>query len=169
LALGRHGAGGVVHRGQQVHLAAGCCASGAAQRLAVDRDRPPPSVQRIAVGKPGADRCGQGFGVKPAERAADGGLAGDCPVAGERIAASAERGTDRLRGIGGPFGDRGDRPRTGYDRSSGKARDGDQRVAAPGACPWVRDGGQVGEQLRCFSFLERTRIAERGQPRRDRG
>jgi hypothetical protein len=33
LALGQHGAGGVVHRGQQVDLVA--CAFGASQRLAV--------------------------------------------------------------------------------------------------------------------------------------
>ena len=26
-------------------------------------------------------------------------------------------------------------------------------AAAPGARPWVRDGGQVGEQVRCFGFL----------------
>ena len=38
LALGEHGAGGVVHRGEQMDLPA--VASGAAQRLAVDRDRP---------------------------------------------------------------------------------------------------------------------------------
>jgi hypothetical protein len=40
LALGQHRAGGVVHRGEQVDLAA-VVAVGASQRLAVDRDRPP--------------------------------------------------------------------------------------------------------------------------------
>jgi hypothetical protein len=39
--LGEHGAGGVVHRGQQVHWAA-VGVDGAAQRLGIDRDRPPP-------------------------------------------------------------------------------------------------------------------------------
>jgi hypothetical protein len=41
LALGEHRAGGVVHRGHQVDLAAVGCA-GTAERLAVDRDGPPP-------------------------------------------------------------------------------------------------------------------------------
>jgi hypothetical protein len=58
----------------------------------------------------------------------NGGLGRDRPVAGERIAAGAERGTDRLGSVGGPFGAR----------------------------PWVSDGGQVGEQVRCFGFLGGT-------------
>jgi hypothetical protein len=41
LGLGEDRAAGVVHRGQQVHLRAGVMA-GAAQGLAVDRDRLPP-------------------------------------------------------------------------------------------------------------------------------
>jgi hypothetical protein len=49
--------GAVVHRGQQVDLAA--VASGAAERLAVDRHRPPPAGSDrtgvpIPVGQPGA-------------------------------------------------------------------------------------------------------------------
>jgi len=54
LALGEHGAGGVVHRGEQVDLAA--VAAGAAQRLAVDRHRPPPL---LLAGSPGAVTVGQ--------------------------------------------------------------------------------------------------------------
>jgi hypothetical protein len=90
-------------------------------------------------------------------------------VAAERITASAECGTDRLGCIGRLFGDRRERPRTGHDRGSGKPQDGDQRVAAPGVCPWVSDGGQEGEQLRRFSWSERTGMAERGRARWDRG
>jgi hypothetical protein len=56
LPLGEHGAGGVVHRGQQVDLAA--VASGAAQRLAVDRDRPSPLAWVVTVGEPRAERGG---------------------------------------------------------------------------------------------------------------
>jgi hypothetical protein len=48
----------------------------------------------------------------------------------------------------------GNGPATGHDRGSGQPQDGHQRVAAPGTRPRVRLGGQVGEQLRCFSFLE---------------
>ena len=55
LSLGKDGAGGVVHRGEQVDLPA-LGVAGAAQRLAVDRDRPWPSVGTVAVGQPGADR-----------------------------------------------------------------------------------------------------------------
>jgi len=50
LALGQHGTGGVIHRGQQVDLPA-VAAFGAPQRLAVDRDRPPPL---LLAGSPGA-------------------------------------------------------------------------------------------------------------------
>jgi hypothetical protein len=110
LALGQHRAVGVVHHGQQVDLAAVCCASGAAQRLAVDRDRPSPPIMAVgmgmAAGKPAADHRGQGLGVQPGKGAADRGLGGHRPVAGEGVAAGAERGTDRLGRVGGPLGDR---------------------------------------------------------------
>jgi len=180
LLLGQHGAGGMVHRGEQVDLALAVvgCAAGAAEGLAVDRDRPslPSSLimvvaMVVAAGKPCADRCGQGLGVKPGEGAADRGFGRDRPdpSAGAGIASGAERGTDRLGCVGGPFGDRGDRPRTGQDRGSGEHENGNQRVPAPGASPGVGDGSQIGEQLRRFSWSERTGIAERGQARQDRG
>jgi hypothetical protein len=54
----------VVHRGQQVDLPA-VGVGGAAQRLAIDRDCPAVPRGVVAVGQPGADRCGQGVGVKP--------------------------------------------------------------------------------------------------------
>ena len=66
-ALGEDDAGGVVHRGQQVGLPAVCCAAGAAQGLAVDRDRPSPLVGLVAVGKPRADRGGQRLRVHAAQ------------------------------------------------------------------------------------------------------
>jgi hypothetical protein len=53
LPLGKDGAGGVVHTGQQVDPAA-LGATGTAQRLTVDRDRPSPSVGTVAVGQPQA-------------------------------------------------------------------------------------------------------------------
>jgi hypothetical protein len=70
LALGEDDAGGVVHRGQQVGLPAVCCAAGAAQGLAVDRDRPSPLlglVGLVAVCKPRADRGGQRLRVHAAQ------------------------------------------------------------------------------------------------------
>jgi hypothetical protein len=121
VALGEDGAGGVVHRGEQVDSAA--VAVGAAQRLAVDRDRPSPLIMAVAVGKPRTHRGGQSLGVKPGQRPADRGFGRDRPSAGEGIAAGAERGTDRLGCVRGPFGDRGDRPRTGQDRGSGEHQD----------------------------------------------
>jgi hypothetical protein len=171
LALGQHRAGGVLHRGQQVDLPAVWSASGAAQGLAIDRDRPPSMLLAWVVtgGEPAANHPGQGLGVKPAQGPADGGLGGDGPVAAERVAAGAERGPDRLGCLRGPFGDRGDRPRTRQDRGSRQSQDGDQWVAAPGAGPGVGDGGQGGQQVRWFGRPQRTDIAERGQPRRDRG
>jgi hypothetical protein len=80
LALGEHGAGGVVHRGQQVDLAA--------------------------------------------------------------VAAGAERGTDWLGSLGGPFGDRGHRAGTGKHRGGGHGQDGDERVAA------ATKGTRVGDAAR---------------------
>jgi hypothetical protein len=71
---------GVVHRGEQVHLPAVWSASGAEQRLAVDRDRPSPPVVMVAAGtagQPGANHGGQRLGVKPGKRPADGGLGRD--------------------------------------------------------------------------------------------
>jgi hypothetical protein len=153
--LGQHGAGGVVHRGQQVDLPA-LRVPGATQRLAIDRDCP--AVPLPAAGKPGADRCGQGVGVKPAERAANGGLGRDAVVV-RAIAAGAERGTDWLGSVGGPFGDRGNRAGAAQDRSGGHGQDGDERMAAATGGSRVGDGGQGGEQVRRFGFLERVGIA----------
>jgi len=169
LSLGQDHAGGVVHRGQQVDLAA--VASGAPQGFAVDRDRPWPSVGTVAVGQPGADHTGQGLGVKPGEGAADRGFAGDGPhpAAGAGIAAGSERGTHRLGGVGGPLGDRGDRPRARQDRGRGEHQDGDQRVPAPRTGPGVGDGGQVGEQVWCLGWSERVSVAQCGQAGWDRG
>jgi hypothetical protein len=152
--LGQHRAGGVVHAGQQVDRAAvGGGTLGATQGLAVDRDGPPPTtceiarVLAVAVGQPRADGAGQHLGVEPAERAADGGLGRDAAVAGS-VAAGAERGPDRLGCVGGPLGDRGDRPRPCRHCGGGQAQDGDQRVAAATGSSLVGDAGQVGEQVR---------------------
>jgi hypothetical protein len=155
----------VVHRGEQMDLPA--VASGAAQRLAVDRDRPPALAG--AVGKPRADRGGQGLGVRAGERAADRGLGGDGPAAGEGVAAGPERGTHGLGCVAGPLGDRGDRARTGQDRGCGERQDGGQRVAAPSAGPGVGDGGEIGEQVRCLGWSERIGVSQDGQAGWDRG
>ena len=84
-ALGQDRAGGVVHRGEQVELAAVGRLFGAAQGLAVDGDRPPVlAVTPVTVAQPGTDRRGQRLVVEAAQGAADGGL-------GSRRAPSAER------------------------------------------------------------------------------
>jgi hypothetical protein len=54
----------VVHGGEQVDLAA-VVAFGAAQRLAVDRDRTPTLIMATAVGQPRADRGGERLGIQP--------------------------------------------------------------------------------------------------------
>jgi hypothetical protein len=167
LALGEHSAGGVVHRGQQVDLAA-VGVAGAAQRLAIDRDCPAVPRGVVAVGQPGADRGGQGVGIKPAERAANGGLAGDA-AAVRAIAAGAERDTDRLGSVGGPFGNRGHRAGAAQDCGGGHGQDGDEWVAAATGGSRVGDGGQIAEQVRWFGLLERVSIAQWVKARRDRG
>ena len=93
LALGQHRAAGVVHRGQQVDLAAICCTSRASQRLAVHcQGAPSARTVMVPVGQPRADRCGQGVRVQAAQGPADGGLGGDGPVVGpSRRAPSAAR------------------------------------------------------------------------------
>jgi hypothetical protein len=71
----------VVHRGEQVELAAVGRLFGAAQGLAVDGDRPPVlAVTPVTVAQPGTDRRGQPQGVDPAQGAADGGLSLDPPT-----------------------------------------------------------------------------------------
>jgi hypothetical protein len=165
--LGQHRAGGVVHRGQQVDLAA--VVLGASQRLAIDRDCPPPlPLEAVAVGQPGADRCGHGVSIKAAQGPADGGLGRDAVVAGG-VVAGAERGTDWLGSVGGPFGDRGHRAGAAQDCGGGHGQDGDERVAAPARCSRVGDAGQVGEQVRSLGLLERVGIAQRVKARWDRG
>jgi hypothetical protein len=160
--LGQHRAALVVHRRQQVHRAAACaCSSGAAQGLAVDGDGPPPTgrtIPTLPVGQPGAYHAGQGVGVQPRKGSADGGLGRDAAVAGG-VAAGAERGADLLGRVGGPLGDRGDRPGTCQHRGGRQAQDGGQRVAAATGRPGVGDGGQVGQQMRGFGVLELAEIA----------
>jgi hypothetical protein len=134
----------VVHAGQQVYRTAGtACRTGAAQRLAVDGNGPPPASRgtpALPIGQPGADRAGQRVGVQASKRPADGGLGRDAPVAGS-VVAGAERGPDLLGRVGGPLGDRGDRPRPGQDRGGRQAQDSDQRVAAATGSSRVGHGG----------------------------
>ncbi len=90
-----------------------------------------------------------------------------CPVSGSRRAPSAA--STWLGHVRGPLGDRGHRPGTGQDGSRSDDEDGDQRVAAPGARPRVSDGGQVGEEVRCFGRSQLIGVRELGQAKRDRG
>jgi hypothetical protein len=85
------------------------------------------------------------------------------------IAAGTERGPDRLGRVGGPFGDRGDRPRPGQDRGGRQAQDGHQRVAAATGSSRVRDAGQAGKQVRGFAVVEGLGVDEWGQGGWDRG
>jgi hypothetical protein len=148
--------------------------AGAAQGLAVDGDRPPPAGRGsgtlpLPIGQPGADRGGQGVGVQAGKGPADGGLGRDGEVVGG-VAAGAQRGPDRLGRIGGPFGNRGDRPRPGQDRGGGQAQDGDQPVAAATGSSRIGNGGQVGQQVRGVAVLEwgRVGMGEVGQGGWDR-
>jgi hypothetical protein len=75
------------------------------------------------------------------------------------VAAGAQRGPDRPGRVGGPLGDRGDRPRPGQHRGGRQAQDGDQPVAAATGGSRVGDGGEVGQQVRGVAVLELTRVA----------
>jgi hypothetical protein len=70
------------------------------------------------------------------------------------VTAGAQRGPDRLGRVGGPLGDRDDRPCAGQHRGGSQAHDGDQRVAAATDRSRVGDGGEVGEQVRGVGALE---------------
>jgi hypothetical protein len=87
------------------------------------------------------------------------------------VAAGAQRGPDRLRGVGGPLGERSDRPGAGQHRGGGQAQDGDQRVAAATGTSGVGDGGEVGQQVRGVGVLElgRVGVGELGERGWDRG
>jgi hypothetical protein len=147
----------VVHRREQVHRAAvAVWVTGATQRLAVDGNGPPPAgrtTPTLLVGQPGSDRAGEGVGVQARKRPADGGLGRDGRATGG-VVAGAERGADRPGRVGGPLGDRGDRPRPGQHRRGRQGQDRDQRVAAARGSSRVGDGGQIGQQVRGVGVLE---------------
>jgi hypothetical protein len=168
LALGQHRARRMVHRSKQMNLAA--VASGTPQGLAVDGDRgSSPPAGLVAVGEPRADHGGEGLGVEAGQGPADRWSRRNRPAAGERIAACAERGTHWLGRVSGPFGDRGNRPRTGQDRGGSDGEDGDQRMTATRAGPRVVDRGEISEQVRGLGWSERASVPELGQTRQDRG
>jgi len=145
----------VVHRGQQMDPPA--VLPGAPQRLAVDRDSTPTLmlVGTVPVGKPRADHRRQQGRVEAAQGPADRGLGRDHPVVGG-LAADAERGTDRLRGVVDPLGDRGHRPGAGKDHGGGHGQDRDQRVATAAAGSRVTDRGEIGQQVRRVGWPERV-------------
>jgi len=150
----------MVHRSQQMNLPA--VAAGAPQGLAVDGHGPPPAGpgrhgRPVLVGQPGADGAGQRIWVQAGKGAADGGLGRDGEVAGG-VVADAQRGPDRLGRVGGPFGDRSDRPGAGQDRGGGQGEDGDQGVAAATGRSRVGDGGEVGQQVRGVGVLQLARV-----------
>jgi hypothetical protein len=162
LALGQHRTAGVIHRRQQVHRAAVTVGwVGAAQRLAVDGHRPPPAGPgRTGVPVPVGQRVWFQAGKGPA----DGGLGGDGEVVGG-VAAGTHRGPDVLGRIGGPFGDRGDRPGAGQYRGGGQAQDGNQRVAP------ATVGGGVGDaaSARAASLASSAALAVPAQHRHGQG
>jgi hypothetical protein len=145
-------------------------ASGAADGLAVDRDRTSSALVRaVTVSQPRADHAREGLGVQAGKGPADRGLGRDRPAAGERIAVRAERGTDLLVCVSGPFGDRGDRACTSQHCAGGDGEDGDQRMPTPGAGSRVTDGCEVGEQVGCFGCSDRISVGQDAQAPRDRG
>jgi hypothetical protein len=168
LALGEHGAGGVVHHGEQVDLPA--VASDAPQRRAVDRDHPP--WMRLAGTVPGsqprADHGGQRRRVHAGEGPADGGLGRHHPPIGSiTTSASAARTGCGVSAAHSAI--------AVIDRAPVKtaaaamARDRDQRMAAATGPSRVTDRGEVGEQTRRFRWSQRVGVGEVGEGGWDRG
>jgi hypothetical protein len=106
--------------------------------------------------------------IDAGEGPADGGLGPDLPV-GRAITAGAERGPDRLWGVGGPFGDRSHRARARQHGRCGQGQDRDQRVAAPARVSRIIDLGQVGQQMRCVDRVQWLGAGKVGQGGWDRG
>jgi hypothetical protein len=121
----------------------------------------------VPVSEPRADHGGQQVRVH-ARGPADRGLGRHHPPVGS-ITASAERGTHRLRGVRGPLSDRGHRPGAGQDRGGGHGKDRDQWMAAATAPSRVVDRGEVGEQVRRFSWSQQVGVGELGEGGWDRG
>jgi hypothetical protein len=171
VGLGQDRAGGVVHRGQQVHLR-GSVVAAATQGLAVDRDRLPPhrrAYQRrpggrwgwLLVGQPPADDLVQRVGVDAGQHAADGGLGGRPPGAGQRVAANPERGQHLARRVAGPFADRGQGLGAGQHGGDRDGQHGGQRMPSAAAVSRVGDLGEVVEQAAALVGDQR---GGRGQP-----
>jgi hypothetical protein len=151
LALGEHGAVVVVQSGQQAHLVA--VTGRAPQRLAVDGDHAAASQARRAqpVGQPRADRPVEPIAVDPCQHPADGGLAGDLAVAGERVTAHPERGQDRPGRVGGPLGDRGHRPGAGRHRRGTDGQHAGQGMSSSPPVTGVGDHRQPLQQARALA------------------
>jgi hypothetical protein len=116
----------------------------------------------VPVSEPRADHGGQRRRVHAREGPADRGLGRHHPPVGG-ITTNAERGTHRLRGVRSPLSDRDHRPGAGQDRSGGHGKDRNQRMAAATAPSRVVDRGEVGEQLRRFSWSQQVGVGELGQ------
>jgi hypothetical protein len=158
LALGQHRAAGVVHRRQQVHRAAVAArrlGAGATQGLAVDGDRPPAAGCGL-----GRSRSASQAPMAPASASASR------RARGRRMVASA--GTAKWSGASrrAPSA-----ARTGWGASAAQSAIAaiDRRRPGPRRRPWpgwrpgvaaatggsrIRDGGQVGQQVRGFRVLE---------------
>jgi hypothetical protein len=167
-ALGQHDAGGVVHAGELVEAAA--VLAGAAQGLAVDRDRPPtvPLVGVGAAGQPGAEHGCERFGIDAGQDPADRGLLRWTATPGERVAAGPECCQDRLGQVSSPFADRGQRPGAGQHRGRRDGEDAGQRVSAATAGAWVGQRGQAGQQVGGLAGLQWSCTVEVGQAGGDR-
>ena len=103
--LGDHGAGVLAQPGQQMHQMARRVA-GAAPRLAVEGDHPPPADRAGAQPHPRADQLIQPVGGQALQAAADRRLR-------RHRSADTEPGQYLRRSVGGPLGDRDERLRSG--------------------------------------------------------
>jgi hypothetical protein len=148
---------GMVHRGEQMHLPHPVLA-GAAQGLAVDRDRlasRPWCGWWLLVGQPPADDQVQRVRVDAGQYAAHGRLACWLVGAAQRVAAHPERGQDGLGRVRRPFPDRRQGPGPGQHRGHRDRKDANQRVASAASLPWVGDLREVVEQAAALVRRER--------------
>ena len=131
----------VIEGGQQMPGRLPACA-GPAQRLAVDRDHPPPARRRGgALLGPGTGRVIQCVSVQVLQGPPE------CRLA-RHHAGDPERIPGGLISISGPLRDRGERPGPGQHRAHRQTQDHRQPMAHPAPCPRVGNRGQHRQQPR---------------------
>ena len=150
----------VKHRGEQLDLPAG----GAAQPLAIDRDRGQgffKAPRGGQGGQPAADEHVQRGGVKGLQQGADPLLAGGGDPPAQRVRRPAECGQQLLRQVSSLVACFPEVPRPGKRAHCGHRQHEHQAVAPAPPPPWVRDLREHPQQARDLATCAGSGISGR--------